>query len=150
GARGSTTQAASRSARRRRCSTSRKARTPPSDESKPPSNLTTTGFPPAGDRPGNGRIGSFMGGGLTEIARIGFDNQILRDIRYLSYIRQPAAHNPGQLSSRARSSGDSQMHDSLSIPHDSHDREPLGILPLVTEHQQFVGLDLFVPRKMLI
>ena len=26
------------------------------------------------------------------------------------------------------------MHDSLSIPHDSHDREPLGILPLVTEH----------------
>src|SRR5208337_3566765 len=31
-----------------------------------------------------------------------------------------------QLSSRARSSGDSQMHDSLSIPHDSHDREPPG------------------------
>src|SRR5208337_212130 len=88
-------QAASRSARRSRCSTSRNARTPPSDESKPPSNLTTTGFPLAGDRPGNGNIGSFMAGGLTEIARIGFDNQILHDIRHLSYIRQPAAHNPG-------------------------------------------------------
>ena len=38
-------------------STSRNARTPPSDESKPPStNLTTTGFPLAGDRPGNGNI----------------------------------------------------------------------------------------------
>src|SRR5208283_177959 len=37
------------------------------------------------------------GWGLTEIARIGFDNQILRDIRHLSYIRQPAAHNPGSL-----------------------------------------------------
>jgi len=24
--------------------------------------LTTTGFPPAGDRPGNGSIGSFMAG----------------------------------------------------------------------------------------
>jgi len=39
-----------------------------------------------------------------------------------------------QPSSRARSSGDNQMHDSFSIPLDSHDRELLGILPLITEH----------------
>src|SRR5271157_4547903 len=45
GARGSTTQAASRSATPRRRSTSRNARTPPSDDSKPPSNLTTMALP---------------------------------------------------------------------------------------------------------
>ena len=53
-------QAASRSATRSRCSTSRNARTPPSDDSRPPSNLTTTGLPEADDRPGSGSIESFM------------------------------------------------------------------------------------------
>ena len=55
-------QAARRSATRRRCSTSRNARMPPSDDNSPPSNLTTTGLPPAGDRPDSGSIGSFMAG----------------------------------------------------------------------------------------
>ena len=66
-------QAASRSATRSRCSTSRNARTPPSDDSRPPSNLTTTGLPEAD----------------------GFDNQILRKLNRLSHIRQPAVHNAG-------------------------------------------------------
>ena len=43
---------------------------------------------------------------------------------------RPATHP----SSRARSAGDNWMRDSLSIQTDSHDREPLGIPPLVTEH----------------
>jgi hypothetical protein len=51
--------------------------------------------PLAGDSPGNGSIGSIMVG-VAEIAWIGFDNQILREIRYLRYIRQPAANNAGQ------------------------------------------------------
>jgi len=55
-------QAASRLARRSRCSTSRNAKTPPSEESKPPSNLTSTCLPETGDNPGNGNIGSFMAG----------------------------------------------------------------------------------------
>ena len=46
-------QSASRSATRSRCSTSRNARTPPSDDSRPPSNLTTTGLPEADDEPGS-------------------------------------------------------------------------------------------------
>ena len=53
-------QAASQLATRSRCSTSRNARTPPSDDSRPPSNLTTTGLPEADDRPGSGSVGSFM------------------------------------------------------------------------------------------
>ena len=39
-----------------------------------------------------------------------------------------------QPSSVARSPGDSQMHDSLAMPSDSHAAEPKGILPLETEH----------------
>jgi hypothetical protein len=35
------------------------------------------------------------GAASVEIARIGFDNQILREISRLSHPRQPAAHNPG-------------------------------------------------------
>ena len=36
------------------------------------------------------------GCGLAEIARIGFDNQILHEIRYLRHIRQPAMNNVSQ------------------------------------------------------
>ncbi len=54
------------------------SRTPPSDDSRPPSNLATTVLPETGDRPGSGSIGSLMAGvALPEMARIGFDNQIL-------------------------------------------------------------------------
>ena len=89
-------QAASRSATRRRCSTSRNAKTPPSDDNSPPSNLATTDLPETDDRPGNGSVGIVHGGyGSAEIARIGFDNQILRKISRLSYTRQPLVHNPG-------------------------------------------------------
>ena len=45
GARGSSMQAASRSATRSRCSISRNTRTPPSDDSRPPSNWATTVLP---------------------------------------------------------------------------------------------------------
>src|SRR5208282_3806268 len=62
GARGSTMQAASRSATRRRCSTSRKTKMPASDDSSPPSNLAITVLPPTGDRPGSGSIESVMAG----------------------------------------------------------------------------------------
>jgi hypothetical protein len=41
---------------------SRKTRIPPSDDSRPPSNLTTTFLPATGDRPDSGGIGSFMAG----------------------------------------------------------------------------------------
>ena len=58
-ARGSIMQAASRSATRSRCSTSRNARNR-IDDSRPPSNLTTTGLPEADDRPGSGSIELFM------------------------------------------------------------------------------------------
>ena len=61
-ARGSSMQAAIRSATRRRPSISRKVKIPPSEESRPPSNLTTTFLPATGDRPASGSIGSFMAG----------------------------------------------------------------------------------------
>jgi hypothetical protein len=32
---------------------------------------------------------------LSEMARVGVDNQTIREIRYLSHIRQLALHNPG-------------------------------------------------------
>jgi hypothetical protein len=32
---------------------------------------------------------------FPEMARIGFDNQFIRQISELSYIRQPALHNAG-------------------------------------------------------
>ena len=66
---------------------------------QPPSNLATTALPSTGDKPasGNYRIGH-GGCGLAEIARIGFDNQILHEIRYLRHIRQPAMNNAGQRS----------------------------------------------------
>ena len=62
GARGSTMQAASRSATRSRCSTSRKTKMPASDDSRPPSNLATTVLPPTGDRPGSDNIELVMAG----------------------------------------------------------------------------------------
>ena len=62
GARGSSMQAAMRSATRRRCSTSRNIRTPPSDDNRPASNLATIVLPPTGDRPGSGSIGLIMAG----------------------------------------------------------------------------------------
>lgn len=82
--------------RHSRCSTSRNARMPPSEVSWPPSNLTTIGLPLTDDKPGSGSIGSFMAGVVQLKSReLGFDNQILREIRYLGYIRQPSAHNTG-------------------------------------------------------
>ncbi len=62
GERGSSMQAARRSATRRRYSTSRNTRMPPSDDNRPPSNLTTMVLPETGDRPGSGSIRLFMAG----------------------------------------------------------------------------------------
>ena len=60
---------------------------------QPPSNLAATALPSTGDKPASGNIGSC---GLAEIARIGFDNQILHEIRYLRHIGQPAMNNASQ------------------------------------------------------
>ena len=62
GERGSSMQAARRSATRRRCSISRKTRMPPSDDNRPPSNLATTDLSATGDSPGSGGIRSIMAG----------------------------------------------------------------------------------------
>ena len=62
GARGSTMQAAMRSATRRRCSTSRKTSTPASDDNNPPSNWAMIFLAPTGDKPGNGSIGLVTAG----------------------------------------------------------------------------------------
>jgi hypothetical protein len=69
---------------------------PPSDDSRPPSNLAVIVLPETGDRLGSGSIESIMAGVvLSEMARVGVDNQTIREIRYLSHIRQLALHNPG-------------------------------------------------------
>ena len=70
--------------------------TPPSDDKSPPSNSTSTRLPETGDRPGNGNIESLMeGAARLKMQRIGFDNQILRNISRLSYSRHTNTHNPG-------------------------------------------------------
>src|SRR5271166_2331500 len=96
GARRSTMHAASRSATRSRCWTSRNAKTPPSDDSNPPSNLTTTDLPETDDQTGQRQHRIVHGGcGSPEVARIGFDNQILHEISRLGHSRLPTTHNAG-------------------------------------------------------
>ena len=49
-----------------------------------------TALPRTGDKPSNGSVGLVHDGcGLPEMTRIGFDNQILRQLNGLCYIRQP-------------------------------------------------------------
>jgi hypothetical protein len=85
-----------RSATRSRCSTSRSARMPPSDDSEPPSNLTTTDLSATGDRPDRDGVKSFTADVVSqEMARMGLDNRILRQFMRLSFIRQPAVHISG-------------------------------------------------------
>src|SRR5260370_28932306 len=83
-------QAASRSATRRRCSTSRNARIPPSDDSRPPSNLTTTGLPLTDDKPGSGSIESFMAGvGFLKSRDTDFITQFLSKKKILNTYPHP-------------------------------------------------------------